>query len=834
MMLLASFMLAISSTSVRSFLSDIGAEMANVIVESPFYFVLILAVVFQVVLLVIKSVNKCKFYNRSKLTGVRRSKEDMDAEQIKMMEGDMCIVVDENDNVIGRDSKKNCHLLAGGLKLHRAFSIFIFDDEGRLLLQKRSRDKITFPLCWANTCCSHPLHNVDGEIEEVSDPSHPDFGLGAKRAARRKIQQELGITPDQVPLSCITFMTRLHYRADLDETWGEHEVDYLLVCRPPSGTVRVRNNPNEVDQSRWFTQEELRKFCREHAKDNDIATERGGDATGLERISPWFAAIEKNNDLLHKWWDAVMIAKKPSVEDTALVASREPSKIHREGTLFYYKPPKTSRNTGVGAGKLGGQGKGCPVHKHPITDTLKHPRELWAALKYKVGGKLKKKVGCEGRVINLMDKEKNALLSRDLDFCEHTLNKVSRSFAAVIAGLHEELRAPVAVFYLVLRALDTIEDETDLSRFKVDPSLYKDSAHAERYVTADVTGFERQVALLKTFHQRLPVKEDEASERDFDTDAIYGIGEADERILLQRLGSVLRVFAALPHGHRDVISDITKEMASGMVEFAGRDLAAGSDDTAEYDRYCHFVAGLVGLGLTRQFIASGLEDGTDPRLDLNQKGPNGGQTLANSMGLFLQKTNIIRDYLEDLLEGRSFWPKDIWSIYSPNGLDKLSEDPVRALHCLNHMVTNALEHGTDSLKYLSALEEPTVFRFCAIPQVMAIATMAEVYADPRLFTGVLKIRKSLAALIMQECSTMDDVRGWFSFFASKIISRVDPNDPNAEKTIRLARALGGDHPGNSAAEAQALGIVRSFWSCVKCWCGFGSGKQQTSKSKKTM
>ena len=258
---------------------------------------------------------------------------------MRLMDGDMCIVVDEDDHVVGFDSKKNCHLLTGGLRLHRAFSIFIFDDAGRLLLQKRSAEKITFPLCWANTCCSHPLQNENDEIEQETDPTSPDFALGAKRAARRKIEQELGIAPEQVPLSCITFMTRLHYRADLDETWGEHELDYLLVCRPPQGTVRVVNNPNEVDQSRWFSQDELRAFCREHANDNDIALQRGGDATGLERISPWFAAIERNGDLLHKWWNAILLAETPLVTDQHLVDAREPAKIHREGTLFYYKPP---------------------------------------------------------------------------------------------------------------------------------------------------------------------------------------------------------------------------------------------------------------------------------------------------------------------------------------------------------------------------------------------------------------------------------------------------------------------------------------------------------------
>ena len=66
-------------------------------------------------------------------------------------------------------------------------------------------------------------------------------------------------------------------------------------------------------------------------------------------------------------------------------------------------------------------------------------------------------------------------------------------------------------------------------------------------------------------------------------------------------------------------------------------------------QYCHYVAGLVGIGLSQLFSASGLEG----------EGVGGDQRLANSMGLFLQKTNIIRDYLEDTLQGREFWPREV-------------------------------------------------------------------------------------------------------------------------------------------------------------------------------
>lgn len=77
-------------------------------------------------------------------------------------------------------------------------------------------------------------------------------------------------------------------------------------------------------------------------------------------------------------------------------------------------------------------------------------------------------------------------------------------------------------------------------------------------------------------------------------------------------------------------------------------------------QYCHYVAGLVGVGLSQLFSASKLEDrevGQDTE-------------LANSMGLFLQKTNIIRDYLEDTQEGRAFWPQEVSSwCHSVNNLN---------------------------------------------------------------------------------------------------------------------------------------------------------------------
>ena len=75
---------------------------------------------------------------------------------------------------------------------------------------------------------------------------------------------------------------------------------------------------------------------------------------------------------------------------------------------------------------------------------------------------------------------------------------------------------------------------------------------------------------------------------------------------------------------------------------------------------------------------------------------------------------------------------------------------------------------------------------------------------------------------------MDDVRRWFAYFASNIISKVDPSDPNAEKTMRLARALGGTKrvPARRLRSRRWVLCARSQ-SLMKCWCGFG----KESKSK---
>lgn len=142
------------------------------------------------------------------------------------------------------------------------------------------------------------------------------------------------------------------------------------------------------------------------------------------------------------------------------------------------------------------------------------------------------------------------------------------------------------------------------------------------------------------------------------------------------------------------------------------------------------------------------------------------------MGLFLQKTNIIRDYLEDICEEpapRMFWPAEIWGRYAAS-LDEFKEKEATpaALACLNHMVTDAMRHALPALTYMERVTDPRVFRFCAIPQLMAAATLSLCYDNHGVFEGVVKMRRGETAVVLLRTRTMEDVYLGFARFARQI------------------------------------------------------------------
>ncbi|XP_056375499.1 isopentenyl-diphosphate Delta-isomerase 1-like isoform X2 [Hyla sarda] len=202
----------------------------------------------------------------------------LDEKQVQLL-SEMCILIDENDKKIGADTKKNCHLNENINKgmLHRAFSVFLFNTENKLLLQQRSDAKITFPGCYTNTCCSHPL-NTPSETEEAD-------AIGVRRAAQRRLKAELGIPLEQVTPDELRYLTRIHYKAQSDGIWGEHEIDYILFVQKD---VSVDPDPNEIKSHCYVSKEELTQLL-DRAKRGEV------------KITPWFQLIAEA--FLYKWWD---------------------------------------------------------------------------------------------------------------------------------------------------------------------------------------------------------------------------------------------------------------------------------------------------------------------------------------------------------------------------------------------------------------------------------------------------------------------------------------------------------------------------------------------------
>uniref|UniRef100_M8C4G3 isopentenyl-diphosphate Delta-isomerase n=1 Tax=Aegilops tauschii TaxID=37682 RepID=M8C4G3_AEGTA len=195
-----------------------------------------------------------------------------------------CILVDEQDNVIGHESKYNCHLMEkieSGHALHRAFSVFLFNSKYELLLQQRSTTKVTFPLVWTNTCCSHPLHRESELIEENCQ--------GVRNAAQRKLFDELGIQAEDLPVDQFIPLGKMLYKAPSDGKWGEHELDYLLFM---VRDVKLNPNPEEVSDVKYVNRDELKRLIK-----------KADDGEGGIKLSPWFRLVVDN--FLMGWWDHV-------------------------------------------------------------------------------------------------------------------------------------------------------------------------------------------------------------------------------------------------------------------------------------------------------------------------------------------------------------------------------------------------------------------------------------------------------------------------------------------------------------------------------------------------
>jgi isopentenyl-diphosphate delta-isomerase len=155
------------------------------------------------------------------------------------------VLVDENDRAIGTAEKLSAHRDGG--RLHRAFSVFLFDDADHMLLQQRAATKYHFPLLWTNACCGHPRPGED-----------------VLAAARRRVGEELGVEVELRPV-----LSFVYEAEDLPSGMTEREFDHVLV-----GRIRraLAPSPDEIAAVDWRDPGELL---------HDVVARP-------ERYTPWF------------------------------------------------------------------------------------------------------------------------------------------------------------------------------------------------------------------------------------------------------------------------------------------------------------------------------------------------------------------------------------------------------------------------------------------------------------------------------------------------------------------------------------------------------------------
>ncbi len=161
------------------------------------------------------------------------------AHPIVSFDTEKLILVDAQDHAIGSLSKSECH--EGKGILHRAFSLFIFNDAGELLVHKRSPHKPLWPNYWSNSCCSHPRYGEDTTV-----------------AANRRLKEEL-------QLSCkLFYLYKFQYHAVYSPTGAEHELCWVFIGL---NNDPAQANANEISEFRHIQADQLDQAMAQRPQD---------------------------------------------------------------------------------------------------------------------------------------------------------------------------------------------------------------------------------------------------------------------------------------------------------------------------------------------------------------------------------------------------------------------------------------------------------------------------------------------------------------------------------------------------------------------------------------
>ena len=340
---------------------------------------------------------------------------------------------------------------------------------------------------------------------------------------------------------------------------------------------------------------------------------------------------------------------------------------------------------------------------------------------------------------------------------ERILPGVSRTFALTIPQLPPGLRTAVTNAYLLCRIADTIEDDPGLT------TEDKEVFHAR--FQAVVAGSEDAAGFARDLHPKLSAAT-----------------LADERELIGNTERVIAVTHGLNANQRAALEHCIDIMCAGMPAFQRNQRPDGLADLAEMDRYCYYVAGVVGEMLTELFC-----DFCPPMNEQRDRL----MRLAVSFGQGLQMTNILKDTWDDRSRGACWLPRDI---FLEEGFDlaRLASEPGHPAFCsgLNRLIGVAHDHLRDALTYTLIVprEQIGIRRFCLWAIGMAVLTLDKIHKNPTFTAGrEVKIsrRAVRATIFMANLATARDdmLRRLFRWSARNL-----PRGDTAHPSYRATRA----------------------------------------------
>ncbi|MCA9730606.1 phytoene/squalene synthase family protein [candidate division KSB1 bacterium] len=300
-------------------------------------------------------------------------------------------------------------------------------------------------------------------------------------------------------------------------------------------------------------------------------------------------------------------------------------------------------------------------------------------------------------------------------YCEFIITKVSRTFALNIAFLRGDLYRSVLYAYLFCRIADTIED-----------TVFVNSKDQQRLLNSY-----KSIFSLRNF-DTLAI---ESWITDFRNSPKIAEETSHDVQLIYHTQMVVLCYLQLPEKHRNAIRECIIEMSDGMSEVLRRKSAVKqrlyfSKTVDDLNRYCYYVAGTVGILLTRLFLDS--SKAIRQSIELNLK------AHSVSFGLGLQMTNIIKDCWQDYKRGWCYIPQEMMT---KNGFEPedlfLPQNRENAQKTMNALISRAAQHLDDALSYSLSIPR-RLFRiriFCLLPLFLAIATLMEAKDNPGILKG---------------------------------------------------------------------------------------------------